>query len=358
MFSDIDIIEIDYKIKKMFKDAKEHVHVYVNRLEEINKTLQNPNINKKYIKSLTKNKNDMIQIIHKLENDINLNFYLFESEQIITKYKNLLNIPVKVNFMGKPLKKNNSKELLISKYLNTACKYIDIDYKKKDKKITCKNCNNNKFEIINKNIYICTNCFSQQSVIMYVSSYNDSTRINISTKYMYDRKIHFRDCINQYQGKQNNSILQKVYDDLIEQFQRHHLVNNQYTDKKRKFSRITKEHILMFLKELNHTKHYENVHLIHYNITNVKPDDISYLEQQLLYDFDALTELYDKRFKHIKRKNFINTQYVLFQLLRRHKHDCDKNSFTNLKTLDRKSFHDDICKTLFEELGWNHEPYY
>ncbi len=33
-------------------------------------------------------------------------------------------------------------------------------------------------------------------------------------------------------------------------------------------------------------------------------------------DFDKLTEQYDLLFKDIERKNFINTQYVLFQLLR------------------------------------------
>ena len=65
-----------------------------------------------------------------------------------------------------------------------------------------------------------------------------------------------------------------------------------------------------------------------------------------------------KKFKHINRKNFINTQYVLFQLLRRHRHSCKKEEFIILKTIDRKFFHDEICKELFEELGWNHSPFY
>ena len=60
-----------------------------------------------------------------------------------------------------------------------------------------------------------------------------------------------------------------------------------------------------------------------------------------------------KRDAKFDRKNFINTQYVLFQLLRRHKYMCKKQDFNILKTIDRKSFHDDICKELFEELGWN-----
>jgi hypothetical protein len=171
---------------------------------------------------------------------------------------------------------------------------------------------------------------------------------------LYDRKIHFRDCINQYQGKQNSTINQKVYDDLEKQFELHHLlVGDKSTPKNIRFSNIKKEHISIFLKELEYTKHYENINLIHYNITGNKPDDIGYLEDKLLEDFDILTELYDKKFKHIDRKNFINTQYVLYQLLLRHKHPCNKNDFSILKTIDRKTFHDDIMKDLFIDLGWN-----
>jgi len=112
----------------------------------------------------------------------------------------------------------------------------------------------------------------------------------------------------------------------------------------------------MFLKDTVNSKHYEDVILIYFNITGKKPNDISHLEPNLLDDFDVLTNLYDKKFKRdakFDRKNFINTQYVLFQLLRRHKYMCKKQDFNILKTIDRKSFHDDICKELFEELGWN-----
>ena len=71
-----------------------------------------------------------------------------------------------------------------------------------------------------------------------------------------------------------------------------------------------------------------------------------------------LTNMYDKIFKNIDRKNFINTQYVLYQLLRRHKHPCNKCDFSILKTIDRECFHDEVCKKLFEKLGWNHTPYF
>jgi hypothetical protein len=91
-------------------------------------------------------------------------------------------------------------------------------------------------------------------------------------------------------------------------------------------------------------------------MTGKKPDDISYLEDKLLEDFDILTDLYDKKFKNLERKNFINTQYILYQLLLRHKHPCSKEEFTILKTIDRKTFHDDITRVLFEINNWNFSP--
>ena len=98
---------------------------------------------------------------------------------------------------------------------------------------------------------------------------------------------------------------------------------------------------------------------IHYMMTVKKPDDLSALEPNLLDDFDVLTNAYDQKYRknntadRIDRKNFINTQYVLFQLLRRHKYPCKRQDFNILKTIDRKAFHDEVCKSLFEQLGWN-----
>ena len=266
-----------------------------------------------------------------------------------------------MNFLGKPIKNDKEKTKIIYKYLEIAKKYINIelDIEKKNnsnkEKIICNNCKNKKeFDIVDGDTYICLECFSQQVIFKHTSSYKDCDRINISSKYEYDRKIHFRDCINQYGGKQNSTIEQVVYDDLEIQFEKHYLlVGDKNTVKQERFKNITKEHIMIFLKDLGYTKHYENVNLIHCNMTGKKPDDISYLEDKLIADFDKLTELYDKMYKDIERKNFINTQYVLFQLLKRHKHPCKEEDFSILKTTDRKTFHDDITKKLFEFLGWN-----
>jgi len=363
---DVDIINLDVELKNKFKEEIKKIPDYKIKLEDLRKTSELKNIRPNTLTSLLNNEKELEEYIYNIENSLYLNFYITESIVLLEKYKELLNTPLKMNFMGKVIGNNKEKDKIVNEYVDIFMKYAnklnlnelpkipDKVLKKNKDKIICRNCKNSSdFNLIDTNIYICMNCSIQQTVLKNVSSYRDIDRVNIGNKYLYDRKIHFRDSMNQYQGKQNSTISKKIYDDLENQFKLHHLLVDS-DDQNVKFSNITKEHISIFLKELGYTKHYENINLIHYNLTGKKPDDISHLEEILLQDFDLLTEMYDKEFKHLDRKNFINTQFVLYELLCRHKHPCNKEDFTILKTIDRKTFHEDVCKILFNQLGWNY----
>lgn len=365
--NDVDILAIDDSIRRKFERDYNEIPIYQDRLNGILKILENPDLNPRFREILLSNRDQVIDKIHNLEIKRDYNFYLFETLSIIETYKEILKRPLKLSFIGKPQKNNDEKKKLVARYLSISRNYYDIrDIENKEEEkssfsVSCPNCENtngNLFDVIDNNIYICNICFNQQIVIKYNSSYNDIDRVNIASKYIYIRKVHFRDCINQYQAKQNNTIPPDVYKDLEREFFQHHLlVGGEDTPKEIRFSKITKKHIHMFLKELNYPNHYENINLIHYVMTGIKPADISHLEEQLLDDFNVLTELYST-IKNIKRKSFINSQHVLYQLLRRHRFPCNKDDFIVLKTTDRKCFHDEITKELFETLGWNHEPYF
>lgn len=359
MSSELNILTINTQISENFEYEKNKLQEYKLQLENIDKSLELKKLKPRIKEALLKSKCNLRNHINDIENNVSWNFYVTETAELLEKYKEILNSPMKLSFMGKSTKNNKEKEEIINNYLEIASKYVIIDISKKSKdKIVCKNCKHKEFDIIENNVHVCVNCSAQQILMKNISSYKDIDRVNISSKYIYDRRIHFRDSINQYQGKQNSTIQQTVYDELEEQFELHHLlVGDKNTPKHIRFQNILKEHINIFLKELNYSKHYENVNLIHYNMTGKKPDDISHLEDKLLEDFDILTEYYDKHYKHIDRKNFINTQYVLFQLLLKAKYPCNKEDFTILKTLDRKTFHDEIMGEIFFQLGWNFVPF-
>lgn len=362
--SHLDILNVDAKIKQKFREEEEKLPEYTQKLYELEQTL-NKNIRRRSYQILLSNISELKTKINDIIHSQKLNFYISKTAQLLENYRNILQTPVKLSFMGRDTVDNKEKNKIISKYLEIAEEYIEIDrdnsFLNSKCIVICDNCPNKKlFDIVDNSIYICLICGSQQEILLHTSSYKDVDRVNISSKYTYDRKVHFRDCINQYQGKQNSTIEDDVFTDLIDQFNKHYLlIGDENTPKETRFSKITKEHVHLFLKELEYSKHYENVNLIHYQITGNKPDDISYLHDNLLNDFDILVDLYDKKFKNkygFDRKNFMNTQYILYQLLIKHKHPCKKEDFTILKTIDRKAFHDDVTKVLFEELGWNMSP--
>ena len=208
--SDVDILDINNKILINFKTEEDKLPEYQERLKIIENSLELKNISLRVKESLLTTKDELIKHINDVENSVSLNFYTTETAFFLEKYKEILNSPLKVNFVGKPIKNKKEKNKIIIQYLEVAEKYVNIDIDTEDKdivlndkeKIVCNTCQNKKdFDIIDTNIYICSLCSTQQVILKNISSYKDNDRVNISSKYMYDRKIHFRDCVNQYQGK-------------------------------------------------------------------------------------------------------------------------------------------------------------
>lgn len=360
--NDIDILDIDSTIRKRFAEEKSKLNHYIEMLKSTEQSMNVANISSKTLAQLKETKQYLIDHIEDIQSDMSLNFYISETSILLENYKKILNSPLKMTFIGKPTKNTKAKTAIIREFVDIANKYsanIVLPPSKKSQLatdvITCSNCSNKKNFDVSDSMYICCDCSCQHPVLKNVTSFKDIDRVNVTSKYKYDRKTHFRDTINQYQGKQNSSVEQEVYDQLEKQLELHHLLVEPIgNDPKTRFRNITKEHINMFLKELNHTKHYENINLIHYHMTGNKPDDISHLEEKLLEDFDALTEVYDKIFKTIDRKNFINAQYLLARLLVRHKHPFNEDDFTVLKTIDRKTFHDDVFREICNNLEWKY----
>ena len=354
---DLDILSLDLEIKSDFLKRRESLEEKKSKLQELKLTLENV--------EPIRLRNDLIKLIDKtteeiydIENGIQEGFYISETTDCIEKYKKILRNPIEVSFMGKVSKNNNEKKEIIEEYIRIARKYttrINIEQKEKKDKITCGNCPNKKeFDTSEDGIYVCKECGAEHELLYKLSSCTDSDRVNMMSKYSYDREIHLRDCMNQYQGKQNTTVDQSVYDLLEEQCSKHHLLNLESNVKEIRFEKVRKKHLAMFLKELGLTKHYENINLIYHNLTGKKLDDISHLEDYILADFRLFANVYDKKFKHkIERTNFLNTHHVFYMLLKKRKHVCKKEDFVMLKTIERQAFHDEIIDECFQELGWS-----
>lgn len=366
--NEVDIIELHKQMLNMFIEQENKVNAYRKDLNTLTQLITQPHHLHSARIMLETSKQKLEEKIKDIVSCKSKNFYIMETAELIEEYEKILRKPLKVSFIGVVSVDEETvkiKKELVTKFLNISKKYdLNIIHNVKlDKKHDqCENCKNLDLYELN-GFRVCISCGHEIQIPAASSSYKDVERVNVGSKYTYDKRIHFRDCINQYQGKQNSTIHDKVYIDLEKQFYQHGLLVNS-NDKHVKFANITKKHILLFLKEAGHSKHYEDAVLIHYNLTGIKPPDISHLESKIIADFDKLVETYEKTIKGKniiagtvidvdERKNFINNQYVLYQLLKKYKHNCDITEFNILKTLERQKFHDLICELLFKELGWN-----
>ncbi len=355
-----NLLDIHQSIVDSFTDEEALLPSLYQRQQELQHFLSESVNVAQLSDTLTTEATDLSRRIHAIESKENLYFYLLKVSPLIERYYTELSKPVELNFMGES---SNIDQTQLHTLYNEYIQLVQHLYPKQeftplDIKRECATCSNVQEKIIQStNTVACSNCGTEHEQVKFTFSYKDTDRINISSKYTYDRRLHFKECMNQFQGKQNSTIKPVVYEKLIEQLVLHGIVSSDESiPKQERFKNVTKSQIILFLKEIHCSHHYEDLNLIYHQITGKKLEDITHLEKVLLEDFDILSKLYDEEYiktKKITRKNFINTQYVLYQLLRRHKYPCKKTDFTFLKTLERKSFHDEVCSHLFKILGWN-----
>ncbi|AAS18131.1 putative replication factor [Singapore grouper iridovirus] len=156
----------------------------------------------------------------------------------------------------------------------------------------------------------------------------------------------FKDAIRRYQGRQSCKIPNKVLDDLDRKLAAYNLLVEGVEGFVR-YAKVTKHHVAIFLKELKHSKQYDNVNLIYYILTD-KRDDVSYLERQLTEDFKILLAAATEH----KLEHLINVKYSLYQLLKKHGHSPDRPDVLTVKASSKGNLYDDVYRKLYDHLGW------
>jgi len=377
--NNIDILSIHNQIIQKFQEKEGEIantHLRLSHLKSLPKEHISNSVNKK----LTLQERELEHEIRDTENKSSYHYYLLEAIPILDHYKKLKKEKTfRFNFLDNTMECTRDLDEVIQKYMRLIrplISYISLDvpiqethfYQKNTDVMvppsSCPECKSEHPFLSIDNNPTCSECGVVVSHTHNSISFKDIHRVNIYNKYTYDRRTHFRDTINQFQGKQNAVIDPSLYTDLTERLVSYHLIPEDWEDQMHKqnvpretvFEKVEKQHIMLFLKDMKQSKYYEDINLIYHHITHKPIPDISHLENTLMNDFDMLIDQYDKTIKNNQssRKNFINTQYVLYQLLKRHKYPCRQDDFSMLKTIDRKYYHDEVCRKLFEELGWNH----
>lgn len=301
------------------------------------------------------------------------NFYFLDTMELIHEYKQTLQTPIKVNFLTldpEPVDDavTPGKQEIVNRYMATIkgnpfvddARYVRTTPDLTSRVQKCAMCHSSDITESTdfSGVMICLECGNQETTMNLANSirlnHNDSKRVNICSKYSYDKKSHFLNCINQYQGKHKSGIEPDVLRLIETELERYNLIDHSKKTRRTKYQNVTKEHIFLFVKDLKLTKSYGDVNLIHHLITGKPLNDVSHLTEKLLQDFDQFVQMHHRQFPNeFERKNF-NYQHLLYQLLMRHKYPCNPTEFNFLKTVDRRCFHDEICRTIFENLGWNY----
>jgi hypothetical protein len=416
MVSEDDILQVNEKILKFFNNEKENIPVYQKIVSILIWNCLNNNIpygitsEKDRIEALSsyyeahpfpdkkvpkeeytyreyKNMFEFVIDLHEYITQIDFTETMFRlsSESIIDVYEDFLKKPKKSSFIGKNEEKDNKivfdsvikynsifqglkektnivlsqkmdyyfKKYIKNKFKTTYKQFnpfdektLEVSYKEAKKNINKKKAFCKCFEKTedsNGNV-MCKNCGNIYNDIEDTVNYNDYSRVNIVQRYHYEKKCHFRDTINQYQGKQNRYIPEKVYEDIKYMINMHGL----------SLEKLTINHIKEFLKETSNFKYYEDKQLIFSNIVGKNKPDISKYEKMLYEDFDKLVTVFLKI--KDKRKNFLNSHYVLRQLLLKQGVKIPDDHLNSLSTPARLREHDEFYEKCCDILGWNFIP--
>lgn len=212
----------------------------------------------------------------------------------------------------------------------------------------CKSCNEDNFEIDFKNgIIICTNCGNCEQYFEYTSSninFSDSTQIEtISQQFSYQRKNHFKEWLNQLQGKEVTVIPDSIITLILLEAKKERIS---------KSDDITADRVKKYLKKLKLNKYYEHVPNLISKLTNKPPLVITPDFEKILLDLFDKIQIPFKNHCPINRKNFLSYSYTLHkfcQLLGKNEYLI---YFPLLKSREKLFEQEKIWKDMCTDLNW------
>lgn len=336
-----DIFSIDQEVKRILTERFNLIETINNKIQKLKWICENAEDLLERVEAKT----EIFKLSKKIEivsDKKQLLDYISKTSSLIEQYKQLS--CVKTSFVMTGDNKNEvEKNQLRKQFLIFTKMFIQVDpIKETKRKISCDNCGKTDFTISEENLYTCLGCSACFQLPDESHSYKDIDRINLSARYTYTRKGHFKEAIDKFQCKQNTTIEKNVYNVLQMEFEK----NGIFREKKQ----ITKDLIKLFLGENGFSRHYEDIELIYCTITGEKPRDISTYENDLYIDFELQEKIYDE-VKDPERTNSLNVNYKLLKLLERRGYKCKREDYYILKR-EKIAEHDEIWKRQCEKLGW------
>lgn len=352
MSSNVNILEIDKKIRDILNRRIDDLPSLRNRLEQL-----------RWIKDNSDDTNECLDArkevwhlnnkIREIESNTQKIMYEKKISPILEEYRNLVSKPITKSFIHSDSPRGRTSEAILLKrkkeilysFINIAQNYIEIKISSTiEKKIlTCENCGSQDIDTTGDETYICNSCSACMEIMDDTPSFRDNDHINLSGRYIYTKPGHFSDVIKRFEAQQNVHVSKRLYDTVDKEMVKH------------KFTKetLTKRQLYTFLDQGGYSKHYKNINLIYSKITGKPPPNIEKYKKDLLSDL----KLYEDAFEEIKgnRKNSLKVMYKLLKLLERRGYETTIDDFYILdpeKLREHDEFHEKVCK----KLGWEYKP--
>ena len=207
----------------------------------------------------------------------------------------------------------------------------------------CPECKSTKIMIDNLDNYTCQECGMVEPFIGENQTYKEEQSREFKSEYPYSRENHFREWINQFQGRENTFIPNEVLEQIRYEFKKMRITE---------LSQITQDSVRKILKKLKLNKYYEHAPFITANITGKPPPQIEDdMEDQLIQMFKIIQEPFRKN-KPASRKNFLSYSYVLYKFFELLGRDEFLPYLQLLKSKEKLRQCDNIWKLICCDLQW------
>lgn len=343
-----DILMVDSDIRQKIAKNSARLEEYKDRVKKLEWIEQNAYFRMERVAAKS-NLFFLTREIEKITLQKELGEYEKLSGEILKDYKELLSKPIIESFVS--CGNNTDEELqkieLTKKFMSIANRYIDVQFLPQSyyqhPSDECE-CGAQSFDL-SQDIRVCQECGLETKIYENNLCFKDTARTNLAPRFNYSRRGHFREAIDKYQGKQNKTIPPEVNEMLKKEMENNGLTR--YT--------LTKGNTFDFLSDHDYGDYYDDINLIHFQLTGIPPPNVSEYEAALLEDNDKLESVYnDAKAKY--RKNALNVNYKLYKLLERRGVDVDQDDFIFLKTRTKVIEHDEVFKKICSQLGWTFQP--
>lgn len=214
----------------------------------------------------------------------------------------------------------------------------------------CENCHVKMCLNVPDGILICHNCGLTTEALIEDNkqSYNDGIIQQDNTYFSYKKITHFRECLEQCQGKERTDIPKTVFEQITDKLKEERI---------KSYKKLNVRKIKEILKELRLNRYYEHAPYILTKLTGKSPVNISQELENRLEKMFKDTQVAFKKCCPDGRKNFPSYNYVIhkfIQLIGDHDHLLEH--FPLLKSPQKLLVMDSIWEDICDILKWEFHP--